>query len=460
MGFSVLFALLALCSGQTTSPTVSPSPTRSTSTSLTPSSSNTPSQTPSFTQTPSAVFNDLCIGCPSIIFTPSTSYKYFTAPLVGLGSKYIYIQVWGAGGGSGRDFAGSGTTYGGVGAYTSGIYPVSGNTTLQIIVGAKGLSGSPSTSSADTLGCCGGVQCGRSGGGRSAIQINSTAAASNWTEIMTAGGGGGSGYSQNGGSALGNSTPCVGIAKCGATFSTAGYCAGSGGGGACGGSATSGASYLAGNGGSSFLASPPLIFCGSVISGVSTGAAPAMPNFPSNWDGLSSKPSNDGRVVVSLLPPTAPFNTSCPHVRICPAGSICSADGSSSYCLHTDSCISCPVGYYCPINTMNATLNLTICPPGTYRAVAGGAVLSDCRPCPGGHYCPSGTSSWARFNCGRGNYCPEGSGAPTSCPYQVPPSDGWGAVLAQGPAFLLETAQCLNHCFWNLTTGEGLLSKC
>ena len=37
---------------------------------------------------------------------------------------------------------------------------------------------------------------------------------------------------------------------------------------------------------------------------------------------------------------------------------------------------------------------------------------------------------------------------------------GWGALQAQGPAFLVETASCLNHCFWNFTSGDGLLSRC
>jgi hypothetical protein len=24
----------------------------------------------------------------------------------------------------------------------------------------------------------------------------------------------------------------------------------------------------------------------------------------------------------------------------------------------------------------------------------------------------------------------------------------------------VETARCLNHCFWNFTSGDGMLSKC
>ena len=98
-----------------------------------------------------------------------------------------------------------------------------------------------------------------------------------------------------------------------------------------------------------------------------------------------------------------------------------------------------------------------LCPAGTFAPPSPAA---SCNQCPGGHFCPTGTSSWAQLNCGRGNYCPDGSISPTPCPFQVPPSGGWGALQVQGPAFLLETAKCLNHCFWNYTSGNGMLSKC
>ena len=140
-----------------------------------------------------------------------------------------------------------------------------------------------------------------------------------------------------------------------------------------------------------------------------------------------------------------------------------------SYFCFSGAPVSCPAGSYCPLSSINATLcakgtfsnagasNCTVCPAGTFASSTGS---TSCQKCPGGHFCPSGTSSWARLNCGRGNYCPDGSGAPTPCPYQVPPSGGWGALQVQGPAFLVETAHCLNHCFWNFTSGDGMLSKC
>ena len=111
-----------------------------------------------------------------------------------------------------------------------------------------------------------------------------------------------------------------------------------------------------------------------------------------------------------------------------------------------------------PTATISPSLSPSVlCPAGTFAPSTG---TMPCQQCPGGHYCPPGTSSWANRNCGRGKYCPFGSAAPLSCPYQVPPSGGWGALRVQGPAFLVETAYCLNQCFWNYTSGDGVLSRC
>ena len=89
---------------------------------------------------------------------------------------------------------------------------------------------------------------------------------------------------------------------------------------------------------------------------------------------------------------------------------------------------------------------------------------TSCAVCPEGHFCPPGTSSWARLNCGRGSYCPAGSAAPTPCPIEfVPvPYASWDShpLRAQGPAFLDENAACLGHCFYNIPSGDGWLSKC
>ena len=146
-----------------------------------------------------------------------------------------------------------------------------------------------------------------------------------------------------------------------------------------------------------------------------------------------------------------PSGTSCPfsymNSTACPRGSLSVSPFSAS-------CTPCPAGTY---TSTTGSTSCTPCFAGTFTSLTGS---TSCQRCPGGHYCPAGTSSWARLNCGRGNYCPDGSGAPTPCPYQVPPSGGWGALQVQGPAFLVETSHCLNHCFWNFTSGDGMLSKC
>jgi hypothetical protein len=99
------------------------------------------------------------------------------------------------------------------------------------------------------------------------------------------------------------------------------------------------------------------------------------------------------------------------------------------------------------------------CAAGTFAKPYG---ATSCEVCPGGHYCPAGTSS--RLKCGRGYYCPDGSALPIPCPIQIVPVPyaSWAShpFTAQGPAFLVETAHCLNHCFFNFTSGDGMLSKC
>ena len=123
------------------------------------------------------------------------------------------------------------------------------------------------------------------------------------------------------------------------------------------------------------------------------------------------------------------------------------------------SCIMCPPGSF------SATAMAPSCSPcaaGSFTMKTG---ATSCEVCPGGHYCPAaGTSSWARLNCGRGNYCPDGSAVPIPCPIQVPqpPMTSWAEHTSgvQGPAFLVETSRCLNHCFWNFTSGDGYMSRC
>lgn len=146
-------------------------------------------------------------------------------------------------------------------------------------------------------------------------------------------------------------------------------------------------------------------------------------------------PSSSSTMSPTLTPSTTPSPTPTAYnsTILCP----------SSYFCFSGHPVLCPAGSFCPLGSINATLcpkgtfsnagaaNFTLCPPGTFASAIGSTL---CQQCPGGHYCPAGTSSWARLHCGLGNYCPYGSGAPTSCPYQVPPTGGWGALQVQGPA--------------------------
>ena len=198
---------------------------------------------------------------------------------------------------------------------------------------------------------------------------------------------------------------------------------------------------------------------GFVRTIIGNGAAASFDGF-----GLLASIDVNGGVSVSSVGALAIADYNNNRVR----GALCIPCPSSFYCF-SGAPVLCPAGSYCPLSSINATLcpkgsfsnagasNCTLCPAGTSTSSVGS---TSCQQCPGGHYCPAGTSSWARLNCGRGSYCPDGSGAPTPCPFQVPPTGGWGALQVQGPAFLVETAHCLNHCFWNFTSGDGMLSKC
>ena len=120
------------------------------------------------------------------------------------------------------------------------------------------------------------------------------------------------------------------------------------------------------------------------------------------------------------------------------------------------SCIMCLPGSF---SSASMATSCSPCAAGTFAKPYG---ATSCEVCPGGHYCPAGTSS--RLKCGRGYYCPDGSALPIPCPIQIVPVPyaSWAShpLTAQGPAFLVETAHCLNHCFFNFTSGDGMLSKC
>lgn len=97
--------------------------------------------------------------------------------------SYLYLYMWGAGGG-----ISSHSDLGGAGAYVEGILPVKPNQSLTIVVGQGGAAGCNwYCSGSNTYGGGGpGGWGSASGGGRSAIMhFNST------QDLVTAGGGGG-----------------------------------------------------------------------------------------------------------------------------------------------------------------------------------------------------------------------------------------------------------------------------
>ena len=151
-------------------------------------------------------------------------------------------------------------------------------------------------------------------------------------------------------------------------------------------------------------------------------------------------------------------STSC---TLCPAGSFCSFAsvnatvcplGTYSTASGADSCTPCPLNAT-TTSTNSTSVNSCVCAAGFFGR------NPTCLLCPRGHYCPINTTDGMRFNCGRGNYCPLGSGAPVRCPLAVSPAGGWPAGI-QGPAFMSETAQCLNQCFFNVAVDGSISSNC
>ena len=176
----------------------------------------------------------------------------------------------------------------------------------------------------------------------------------------------------------------------------------------------------------------------------------------------------------------APICQQCTNYTACPVGTFSNTQGATS----NASCTQCPAGTWgataglstsqcsgtCSMGTysISGSSSCTLCRANMTTFTAGSTssfacvctagffgTASTCTPCPRGHYCPTNTTSWPRLNCGRGNYCPLGSAAPLPCPIMIPPNGGWGAQQVQGPAFMVETAACLAHCFF-----DGQTSSC
>ena len=111
-----------------------------------------------------------------------------------------------------------------------------------------------------------------------------------------------------------------------------------------------------------------------------------------------------------------PFLGSLPQYRLCPAGtksttgqaataSDCTTCAAGSYCEFTltRTEVTCPKGYYCPAGTEYRTQYP--CPEGTYNALTGKSLLTDCIDCPAGSYCRAASTVST-------NPCPYGANCP------------------------------------------------
>jgi hypothetical protein len=344
--------------------------------------------------------------------------------IVPLSATTVLVQCWGGGGGGGNSAVGGSGSF--ISAVVSGLVP---GANLTVVVGGAGswttVSRAAVFGGGGAVGSPGAIGC-STGGGRSAVAFSGT-------DIVTAAGGGGAGGYSSTSSGGAGGTPIGGSGAPG----SAGY-------------PGLGASQVAGGAGGT--AQAPMGNAGALYRGgsVATGCSGCGAGGGGIYGGGSScsytsGSSGGGGGSSGACVLSSPFTCSAVELRdltssqhLLPGGVNASRGGLPRSAGGSGLCtlFVCPAGSFCPLGSQNASL------------------------CPGGHFCPAGTSSWANLNCGRGNYCPDGSSAPTPCPYQVPPSGGWGALQVQGPAFLVETAHCLNHCFWNFTSGDGMLSKC
>jgi hypothetical protein len=77
----------------------------------------------------------------------------------------------------------------------------------------------------------------------------------------------------------------------------------------------------------------------------------------------------------------------------------------------------CTAGSYCPLGS-SSTINITLCPPGSYNPNTGGESADACKHCPAGKYCLEGATT-PSGDCPIGSYClakTVSDTAGTSCP--------------------------------------------
>lgn len=256
----------------------------------------------------------------------------FTVPA---GIVFVYVYMWGAGGGGINGNGGAGN--GAAGAMVQGVLKVLPGQVLTIVVGGGGnTTAAASFGGGGTGGNVGNGTSG-SGGGRSAIQINSS-------DVVTAGGGGGCGYPSNTGGAASfsgtansgsNPTSGSGTGGGGGTQTSGGTaganfagsavssgsqftggngggqgaaCGGGGGGGwfGGGGGGSSGGSQAGGGGGGSSYINNLQLIPGQSVFGFNSSGGNAAPNTSSPYYTgtigrggiIASTAGGNGRVVI------------------------------------------------------------------------------------------------------------------------------------------------------------------
>ena len=208
--------------------------------------------------------------------------------------------------------------------------------------------------------------------------------------------------------------------------------------------------------------------------------------------GLAADPNSGAMYVVEQGAPTASGFVRTLMCALCPAGSFCptsaleapTACPSGSFCpAGAVTPTPCTPGFYCPAGSPAPVA----CPPGTQAPASGAAACAPCSPgtfstgpatgtpacpncapglqsvggaaacapCAAGYFCFGGTPGPFGTPCGAGNYCPAAAAVPTPCPAFgfVDATNG----PANGPAFDVDTAACLRHCFLG---GPGETSQC
>ena len=461
-------ARLLMVQAQPITATAAAFPSRSASARPSPSTSTTLTQTQSVTRsgapsaraspsTPPSASALVLASTPSVTPTTTPSRTPTASPSPSAGSATVLSP--------GNAFAlADGARYIGVSAgctftvtLTGGGGAGGGGTTLSNGGAGASFAATFSTSAAFTARVGSGGAYKSAGGGASALYTDAEV-------LAVAGGGGGGAYA---GTALGGRAgPPGGAAQAGTAngantgggggTQAAGGAAGSG--EACpGGAPLAGTGFssvaLGGRGGNAGRCTSPTVVAGGAGWGAGgnswiqvnydgAGGGGGLYGGGGGRCGCASSPSGGGGGS-SYVGLGVTFGT----VTFVGGGAMTGPGGSGSAVLTAVTCAS---------SSPTPTAAASPCAAGTVGAPGG-----PCAPCPGGHFCPAGTTSTARQACGRGSFCPDGSAAPRPCPIQLPPAGGWGAQLVQGPAFVIETAHCLNHCFWNFTAGaDGLLSKC